>query len=99
MAEDAEKEMEEDKGQKGEMSCFNEENVEMSSLEKMEKHSVMIVLLREIRKELGLAQNATGEVIDLLMSEKSDEEVEQIWNTKIAVKGLIRKDLNRDGLM
>ena len=99
MAEDAEKEMEEAKGREGETSGFKDENVEMLSLDKMEKRSVMIALLREIHKELGLAQNVTGEVVDLLMSEKSDEEVEQTLNTKIAAKGLIRRDLDRDGLM
>ena len=99
MAEDVEKEMEEDKGEEGEMSSFKEENAKMSRLDKMEKRSVIITLLREVRRELGLAQNSVAEIVDVLMSEKSDEEVEVILNMKITAKGMIRKDLDRDGLM
>ena len=99
MAQDAEKEMEEVKGEEGEMAGFKEEDVEMSRLDKMEKHSIIIALLREVRRELGLAQNSVAEMVDVLMSEKSDEEVEQTLNTKITAQGMIRKDLDRDGLM
>ena len=99
MAEDAEKEMEKAKGQEGKMSGFKEENAEMSRLEKMEKQSVIIVLLREVRRELGLGQNSIAEIIDILRSEKSDKEVEVILNTKITAKRMIWKDLDRDGLM
>ena len=48
MAVDTEKEMEEAKGKEGETSDFKEENVEMLRLDKMEKRSVMIALMREI---------------------------------------------------
>ena len=91
--------MEEDKGEEGETSSFKEEKAEMSRLDKMEKRSVIITLLREVRRELGLAQNSVAEIVDVLISEKSDKEVEVILNTKITAKGMIRKDLDRDGLM
>ena len=94
-----EEEMEEAKGEQGKTSSFKEENTEMSRLDKMEKWSVIIALLREVRRELGLAQNSVAEIVDILMSEKSNEEVEVLLNTKITAKGMIRKDLDRDGLM
>ena len=98
MAKDVEKEMEEAKGEEVKMGGFKEEDVEISRLDKIEKRSVIIALLREVRRELSLAQNLVGEMVDVLMSEKSDKEVEQILNTKITAKGMI-KDLDRDGLM
>ena len=58
----------------------------MLRLDKMEKCSVMIALLREVCKELGLAQNSIREILDLLMLEKSNVEVKEILNTKIAMQ-------------
>ena len=99
MTQDAKKEMEEAKGEEGKTSSFKEENTEMSRLDKMEKWSVIIALLREVRRELGLAQNSVAEIVDILMSEKSNKEVEVLLNMKITAKGMIHKDLDRDGLM
>ena len=92
MTADVEREMQE-KGGDADVEAFEEEDdEEKGELEGMEKRSVITALLKEVRKELGIAQNEVGELVDILKSDKTDEEVVEALTKKVVTYAAVHTE-------